>query len=284
MNTLISRAFDVFPAHIAGPDWIGPPAPRGAPRFDISAKLPEGASRDLVPKMLQALLEDRFKLTFHREVREKPGYALVVAKGGPKMKEAAPGAPSPLPAVGPDGKPPASCVAGGPRFCVGSSNVNGIAFTSIRLPDNGAGGGAAQEPTQQRVQLILMTTPSMGTVLDSTSLAGARIRHLEAPSISAQGLADLMTVIDDQGAIPVVDMTGLGGRYEVNLDVDLNEVFEQMDSWSELGDPPPCLPCRQAQLDAVQNALKKYGLQLQPRKTPVEYLVVDHVEKTPTNN
>jgi len=31
-------------------------------RFDIFAKLPDGASKDDVPQMLQALLEDRFKL------------------------------------------------------------------------------------------------------------------------------------------------------------------------------------------------------------------------------
>ena len=36
--------------------------------------------------MLQALLEDRFKLKIHRESREVAVYALTVAKGGPKLK------------------------------------------------------------------------------------------------------------------------------------------------------------------------------------------------------
>jgi uncharacterized protein (TIGR03435 family) len=36
--------------------------------------------------MLQALLEDRFKLKVHRERKEIPVYALVVAKGGPKLE------------------------------------------------------------------------------------------------------------------------------------------------------------------------------------------------------
>jgi uncharacterized protein (TIGR03435 family) len=35
--------------------------------------------------MLQALLEDRFKLKIHREISEGPVYALTVAKGGPKL-------------------------------------------------------------------------------------------------------------------------------------------------------------------------------------------------------
>ncbi len=36
--------------------------------------------------------------------------------------------------------------------------------------------------------------------------------------------------------------------------------------------------------DAVQNALQKLGLRLEPRKAPVETIVVDHVERTPTEN
>ena len=35
--------------------------------------------------MIRALLEDRFKLTTHRETRELSAYTLVVAPGGPKM-------------------------------------------------------------------------------------------------------------------------------------------------------------------------------------------------------
>jgi uncharacterized protein (TIGR03435 family) len=38
--------------------------------------------------MLQALLEDRFKLSIHRSTRLVPIYALVVAKGGPKLDAA----------------------------------------------------------------------------------------------------------------------------------------------------------------------------------------------------
>ena len=36
--------------------------------------------------MLRALLEDRFKLKVHREIRQVPVYELTVAKGGPKLK------------------------------------------------------------------------------------------------------------------------------------------------------------------------------------------------------
>jgi uncharacterized protein (TIGR03435 family) len=39
--------------------------------------------------MMQAMLADRFRLEFHRETKTRPEYALVVAKGGPKLQAAA---------------------------------------------------------------------------------------------------------------------------------------------------------------------------------------------------
>ena len=77
---LIRIAYRVKPNQISGPDWMA------SERFDVLAKLPEGASRDQVPEMLQALLAERFKLAVHREVKEVGVSSLVVAKGGPKFK------------------------------------------------------------------------------------------------------------------------------------------------------------------------------------------------------
>jgi uncharacterized protein (TIGR03435 family) len=56
-------------------------------RFDILARMPEGATKDQVPEMLQALLTERFKLAIRREPREQQVYALVAGKDGPKLKE-----------------------------------------------------------------------------------------------------------------------------------------------------------------------------------------------------
>ena len=41
-------------------------------------------------RMMQSLLEDRFKLKAHSETRQAAVFELVIAKGGPKLKEAAP--------------------------------------------------------------------------------------------------------------------------------------------------------------------------------------------------
>jgi uncharacterized protein (TIGR03435 family) len=52
--------------------------------------------------MLQALLEDRFKLKVHRESKEIPVYALVVARGGPRLEATKEGSCTPAdPTQGP---------------------------------------------------------------------------------------------------------------------------------------------------------------------------------------
>jgi uncharacterized protein (TIGR03435 family) len=65
-----------------GPAWID------SSRYDINAKAEDNASLEMMSgPMLQALLEDRFKLKLHRETREIPVYALTVAKGGFKLHQ-----------------------------------------------------------------------------------------------------------------------------------------------------------------------------------------------------
>jgi uncharacterized protein (TIGR03435 family) len=54
------------------------------------AKLPAGAKREQVPEMLQTLLADRFGMKTHRETRDLPAYAIIVGKGGLKIKESPP--------------------------------------------------------------------------------------------------------------------------------------------------------------------------------------------------
>jgi uncharacterized protein (TIGR03435 family) len=57
-------------------------------RYDIVAKTAPGTTQDQALQMMRALLAERFKLALHREQRVLSYYALVVAKGGPKMHEA----------------------------------------------------------------------------------------------------------------------------------------------------------------------------------------------------
>ena len=57
---------------------IGPPSWTDVDRFDVTAKSPTGVDVAAVPGMLQALLQDRFALRAHNEMREMPIYALVL--------------------------------------------------------------------------------------------------------------------------------------------------------------------------------------------------------------
>jgi uncharacterized protein (TIGR03435 family) len=75
-----------------GPPWIR------SERFEIQAKIPEGAQRYTyeqfmrgdapgLEKMLQSLLADRFKLVVHKETKQVAGYALVPGKGGARLTQ-----------------------------------------------------------------------------------------------------------------------------------------------------------------------------------------------------
>jgi len=85
LHRLIERAYNVKAFQVIGPDWLE------SVRFDMVAKYPPDATDEQKTAMLRTLLEDRFKLVAHRESKEKQGYALVVAKGGFKLKPVEPG-------------------------------------------------------------------------------------------------------------------------------------------------------------------------------------------------
>src|SRR5262249_21086611 len=55
--------------------------------IEAVADNPATATAEELRRMLQTMLLDRFGLKFHRETRQVQGYALVVAKNGPKIKE-----------------------------------------------------------------------------------------------------------------------------------------------------------------------------------------------------
>lgn len=83
VSRLIQLAYGIKDFQISGgPGWIG------SDLFDIAAK-PEGPTKpEQFQLMLQSLLAERFRLAIRHETREMPVYALVVAKNGPKFKDA----------------------------------------------------------------------------------------------------------------------------------------------------------------------------------------------------
>ena len=68
------------------PDWVI----AGSERFNIQAEAenPQTTTEAQLHEMLQTLLIDRVHLKFHNETKDMPGYALVVAKNGPRLQDA----------------------------------------------------------------------------------------------------------------------------------------------------------------------------------------------------
>jgi bla regulator protein blaR1 len=99
LKTLITLAYNVRDFQVSGgPGWIG------SDRFDINARGEASKTTETAPanltkitdeqrktmaeqakERLRNLLQERFKLALHRETKEQQVYALVVAKGGPKI-------------------------------------------------------------------------------------------------------------------------------------------------------------------------------------------------------
>jgi len=250
----------VKPFQITGPDWLA------TTRFDIVAKLPDGASKDDAPKMLQALLEERFKLAVHRDSKEHPVLALVVGKGGPKLKES-PEAPQPIDENAPlkPGEVKMDTAEGPMRMTVGK---DGSATINM-----GAKGSASykMDPATQSL-------------------------HMEASMVTMAGFADMLSQfsqIGGGGGPQVVDMTELKGNYQVALDFSLADL---MNMARVNGVAVPAAAGRGATAgspaDAASDpggipllsAVQALGLKLEQRKAMVEQLVIDHVEKTPTEN
>jgi uncharacterized protein (TIGR03435 family) len=229
----------------AASDWTG-----GA-KYDISAKLPAGASRDQIPSMLQNLLKSRFKLTTHREYREQPVYALIASRDRLALQPASQ-----------DGD--TLIAAGDPQ--PGPMNMNGVAFFGARISN----------PDGSKSQILIMNSPRMGTVRNSESGSPKYMTRFEAPSITLAGIADLLTIAGI-GPEPVIDLTGEKGRYQVALEISNSDLEARLKDG--MGDE-----IQSAKLKAARDGLKKLGLQLVPRKAPIEVLVVDHLEKSPTEN
>ena len=204
LGDLIAFAYEVQEKQIVGgPEWLN------KDRYDIDA-VPdrEGApSGQQLRMMIQKLLADRFKLTFHHDKRELSAYVLTVGKNGNKLT---------------------------PTESKGS------------LP------GINSRPGPNGLTLNMANA----TVGDFT------------------GFLQIM-VLDR----PVVDKTGIAGRFDYDV------TFTPDDS--QFHGYPPKLPEKTDKSEAAPSLIeaiqKQLGLKLDAEKTPVDVIVIDHVEKYSAN-
>jgi len=84
IETCIKWAYGVQRGQVSGPGLLT------SERYDIIAKADDAANDEQMRLMMRALLKERFKLAFHMEKKELHSFALIIARGGPKLKQATP--------------------------------------------------------------------------------------------------------------------------------------------------------------------------------------------------
>jgi uncharacterized protein (TIGR03435 family) len=192
-------------AYKLNPYEISAPADLAIARYDITAKAAAQAPEDQLRLMLQALLKERFKLEFHRQAQDLPGFALVTGKTAPKLTAA----------------------EGGGE---GSMTGGGLMFEGHKMP-----------------------------------------------------LSRLADIVSGALRAPVLDQTGLAGFYDFKLDLRPYVTARQPGDAPLVNRDTPGM--QDALVDIAISALQdELGLKLEQRKVRLDVLVVDHVEKSPSDN
>ena len=235
---LIRQAYDIHDAQIVGgPDWL---ATQG---FDINA-----TSGDQQPVqmrfMMQTLLRDRFKLTFHTEKRELPIYALVVARSDGRLGSGLrripdgecppPGARRGAPPAGPPPTPPSP------------SDPN---------PQMGCG--------------QMMFGP------------GRLVAHGVEIDMLARSIGGLPAITSFNRVVR--NLTGLEGQYDFDFKWTNEFGPGRGGPGGPPPAGPPPTPGPDDEPTLVTALQEQLGLKLDPRRATVDVLVIDSIEK-PTEN
>jgi len=236
VKDMLTRGYSLKPYQISGPSWIE------SERFDVTAKIPEGAPADKVPEMWQSLVNERFRLVSHRETKDLPIYALIVGKNGPKL----------TPAEENDGKPLVVSAPDGGKVTLGP------------------GGGGGRVVTGGQASMVMDGSGKM-------QLKGATLG----------GFSDMLTRMMDR---PIVDMTSVQGKYDIVLEVSMEDMIGMkkmaggagtmvhMSGGGGDGPAPDSNP-----RGSIFSAVQQLGLKLEPRKSPIETLIVDKAERPSEN-
>jgi len=206
LRALIAQAYDIAVYQIDGPPWLNE-----MKFYRFSAKLPDGASGKQINAMLQTALADKFALKVHWESRVQPVFALLVDKGGAKLKKSDESTAE----RGPDGTP-LGFIGGDPR-------AGHFAFRNYSI-------------------------------------------------------ANLALYLSAQVGQPVLDMTEIQGRFDLQFDASFAGLAAMRQKSTEN------LPADDSESGSIFTAMKTLGLKLESRKAPIQHLIVDSALQLPTEN
>ena len=132
-----------------------------------------------------------------------------------------------------------------------------------------------------------MTSAQTGTTKVSPGPDGQM--RMEMSRITMATFAEMLTNLVDR---PVIDMTNLKGNYQVSLDLSM-DVLMNVARAAGVGIPAlgargadPSRPVEASDPSAgpIFTSVQQLGLKLESRKAPAEFVVIEHVEKMPTEN
>jgi uncharacterized protein (TIGR03435 family) len=218
----------------------GPPDLLAA-KYDITARAPVAFidMKDL-PSLLRTLLTDRFKLKTHTETRELPVYDLVLARDDGRL--------------GRDMKP----------------SKSDCSKTAEILAQQGAAVAKGD------VASLLAKPGAFPPCAIAPDVSGGPLNlSMHGDGQEMKQLAELLTQLTGRS---VRDKTGLTGRYDFDMKMDLQAVLALA---KRMGAPVPAAAANIPQADgsSLMTALnEQLGLKLESTRAPVDVVVIDNVE------
>jgi uncharacterized protein (TIGR03435 family) len=202
LQILVTIAYGIKDMQLSGaPPWLN------SERYDIEAKAEGNTDFDAMRPMLQALFEDRLHLKTHRETKEMPVYALVVARAGKlhlAQGECGPRPSTPPPPPEPGKTPPTPCGGffGFPGHIAGQK----IAIKQLIDPLSSLTGRIVLDQTglTENYDVTLDYTPEQGQFL---SPAGGAPPDLPFPRPDPNG-PNLFTALQEQLGLKLESQKG----------------------------------------------------------------------------
>jgi uncharacterized protein (TIGR03435 family) len=128
---------------------------------------------------------------------------------------------------------------------------------------------------------LVLTVGKDGHKLKAVDTEGSPSFQTGRLSLTGRGatIGQMADFVASKLRIPVLDRTGLTGRYDYFLDLEPYFSEESRKAAEQNGGAPP-----DANAIVAVAMQKELGVKVEAKKVPVEIVVVDHVEKTPTEN
>ena len=264
LKGFMSIAYQVDSGEITdGPDWID------SANYTIEAKAEGETDMEVLRLMLQSLLEERFGLKFHNETLEKPVYALQVAEGGHKLKQAVDENGDPiasLPSLEAEREQVEEAIRKGGEPPAG---LTGFRVKMTGSPD----GGLMQEFTSEATDMQRLAAQLTGMVgrrvVDRTGLTGVYSFKMQS-AVDRQLMGNRFGMAIPPGAAPPPGATPPPSA--------------TLGPGSTLAGPAPSADLADPSGPSVFTALKQQlGLKLEADKAPLEHIVVDNAERPSEN-